>query len=156
MNDTPATQPQDLREAFASLISMMLGLLRAHGLRGLIHLPTLWLAAREIRRMGEQFVAQLDAFRAGTLPPVPAPQPAPQPRQAAPTQPPATPRASARPAAPRHRRSRPSQPAPRSPRAPNRRTTNLRAVRFARAYRTLGPQSRPGTQAAILVSARCR
>ena len=146
MNETPATHPQDLREAFASLISMMLGLLRAHGLRGLIHLPALWLAAREIRRNGAEFIALYDAFKAGTLPPVPAP--APQPRQAAPT------RAPARPAASRHRRSRPSQPAPRKRRGPNRRATNLRAVRFARAYRTLGRQSRPGTQADILVTAR--
>ena len=145
MNDTRATQPQDLREAFGSLISMMLGLLRAHGLRGLIHLPALWLAAREIRRNGAEFITLYDAFQAGTLPPVSAPRTAPQPRQAAPT------RASARPAA---LRRRPSQPAPRSPRAPNRRATNLRAVRFARAYRILGPQDRPRASADILVSAR--
>src|ERR1700691_4059443 len=104
MNDTPATQPQDLREAFTSIISMMLGLLRAHGLRGLIHLPALWVAAREIRRIGAEVIALYDASRPGTLPPVPAPDPAPQQRQAAPAQPPATPRAPARAAAPRHRR----------------------------------------------------
>src|SRR5271170_7244121 len=121
MNDTQATQPQDLREAFASLISMMLGLLRAHGVRGLLHLPALWLAAREIRRIGAELCQLFDAWKAGTLPP--APQTTPQQRQVAPTQPPAAPRASARPAASRHRRSRPSRPAPRNPRGPN-----LRAV----------------------------
>src|ERR1700691_5989757 len=116
MNDTPATQPQDLREAFASLISMMLGLLRAHGLRGLIHLPAMWLAAREIRRLGEELTAPYDASKAGTLPPVPPPSIAPHP--------PATPCASARAATLRHRRPRPSQSAPRNPRAPNRRGAN--------------------------------
>jgi hypothetical protein len=133
---------------------MVLGLLRAHGLRGLRHLPALWQAARQIRRIGEEFVAQLDAFRAGTLSPVPAPAPqtTPPQLQAAPAHPPAAPRAAARPAALRHR---PSQSAPRNPRARNRRATNLRAVRFARAYRTIGRQSRPGPSAGILVSARC-
>src|SRR5271156_921850 len=111
-----ATRTQDLREAFASIISMILGLLRAHGLRGLLPLPTLWMVAREIRRIGEELVALYDAFKAGTLPPVPAPAPwpAPQQPQAAPTQPPATPRASARPAALRVRRPRP-QPVPAKP-----------------------------------------
>jgi hypothetical protein len=152
MMNPRTTKPQDLREAFASIITMILGLLRAHGLRGLRHLPALSQAAHELRRLGDEFCDLFAAFQAGTLPPVPAP--APQPLQAAPTQLAAPPRASARPAALRHRRSRPSQPAPRIPRAPNRRATNLRAVRFARAYRTLGPQLRPGPQADILVTAR--
>jgi hypothetical protein len=74
MNNPSPTHPQDLREAFASIITMILGLLRAHGLRGLRHVPALWLAAREIRRGGEEFVALLDAFRAGALPSVAAPR----------------------------------------------------------------------------------
>ena len=155
MNNIPRSRIQDLKEAFASIISMMLGLLRAHGVRGLIHLPALWLAAAQIRRIGEAFSGLFDAWKAGTLAPVRAPQTAPQQRQAGPAQPPAPLRASARPAALRHRRSRPSQPAPRIPRAPNLRATNLRAVRFARAYRILGPQDRPVPPADILVSARC-
>src|SRR5271168_2192435 len=106
MNDTRPTQPQDLREAFASLISMMLGLLRAHGLRGLIYLPAMWLAVREIRRIGERLSELLAAWQAGTLPPVPAPEPALQPLPAAPARPVAPARPAARPAAPRHRRPR--------------------------------------------------
>ena len=51
MTQIPRNRTQDLREAFASIISMMLGLLRAHGVRGLIHLPALWLAAAQIRRI---------------------------------------------------------------------------------------------------------
>jgi hypothetical protein len=136
MNDTRTTQPQpphnqDLREAFASLISMLLGLLRAHGLRGLIHLPAIWQAARELRRMGEEFIALLAAFRAGTLPPVPAPSIAPQQLPAAPAQPPATPRASARPAAPRHRR--PPQPSPANPARAQLARAQLARAQLARA-----------------------
>ena len=81
MTQNPRNRTQDLREAFASIISMMLGLLRAQGLRGLLMLPTLWLVSREIRRIGERFTALLDAFRAGTLP-LPAPPIAPPAQQA--------------------------------------------------------------------------
>src|ERR1700678_3636134 len=84
MNDNRPTQPQDLREAVASIISMILGLLRAQGWRGLLHLPTLWLVSRELRRMGDQFCALLDAFRAGTLPVYVAPAPLPQDPPSAP------------------------------------------------------------------------
>src|ERR1700677_3467016 len=113
MENIPRNRTQDLREAFASIIPMILGLLRAHGWRGLLHLPTLWLVSRELRRMGDQFCALLDAFRAGTLPPAPAPwtYDEPQESQAAPAEPAATPRVRARVAAPR----RPSQPAPAKP-----------------------------------------
>src|ERR1700677_5134212 len=115
MTNNPRNRTQDLREAFTSIISMILGLLRAQGWRGLIHLPTLWLVARELRRMGEEFAALLAAFRAGTLPlPAPAPPIAPQPLQAAPAPPPAMPSPAAPQAAPRHRRPRP-QPAPAKP-----------------------------------------
>jgi hypothetical protein len=100
---TQTTRTQDLREAFASIITMMLGLLRAQGLRGLLQLPALWLATREMRRLADAFCELFAAFQAGTLTPVPA---APD-RQPAP--PCATPRVAARPATPRHRR--PRQPA---------------------------------------------
>src|ERR1700677_960010 len=113
MNNIPRNRTQDLREAFASIISMILGLLRAQGWRGLLHLPTLWLLSREMRRMGAEFCALLDAFRAGTLPPVAPWIDEPQESQAASAQPLATPRASARQASPRIRR--PSQPAPAKP-----------------------------------------
>jgi hypothetical protein len=100
MNHT--TRTQDLREAFSSIITMMLGLLRAQGLRGLLQLPTLWLVSREMRRLADAFCELFAAFQAGTLPPA-APVPAPQPRQSAPARAPAP----ARPAAARHRRPRP-------------------------------------------------
>src|ERR1700678_1367718 len=113
MNNIPRNRTQDLREAFASIIPMILGLLRAHGWRGLLHLPTLWLVSRELRPVGAPFCALLDAFRAGTLPPAPAPwnDDEPQESQAAPAQPAATPRVRARPAVTRGRRTR-SVPAP--------------------------------------------
>jgi hypothetical protein len=69
----PIKRPQDLIEAVTSIIPMMLGLLRARGLRGLLELPKFWLFARELRRMAEEFTALLTAFRNGTLPPAPAP-----------------------------------------------------------------------------------
>ena len=103
---TQTTRTQDLREAFSSIITMILGLLRARGLRGLLQLPTLWLVSREMRRLAAEFCALLDAFRAGTLPPV-APPIAPPDRQVAP---PATPRVRARRSGSQHRR--PRQPAP--------------------------------------------
>ena len=107
------TRTQDLREAFSSIITMILGLLRARGLRGLLQLPTLWLVSRELRRMAAEFLILLDAFRAGTLPPAPAPWiDEPQASQAAPAQPPATPRVRARAAACRRTRS---EPAPAKP-----------------------------------------
>jgi hypothetical protein len=84
------TQP--LSERFAGIISMMLGMLRAHGLRSLLHLPQLWLAAREFRGYADQLVALLQAFEAGTLPPpAPARCPAPQAAQSPTAQSPALP-----------------------------------------------------------------
>src|SRR5579863_10145812 len=58
---------QRLTEAFASIISMMLGMLRAQGWRGLLNLPELWLAARYIRRLGQEFAALMADFKAGLL-----------------------------------------------------------------------------------------
>ena len=101
------TRSQDLREAVASIISMMLGLLRAHGLRGLLHLPTLWLVSREIRRIGERFNALFAALQAGTLTlPLPAPVPTMPERQ---------PAYSPRPRTPPPRAPPPRAPPPRAP-----------------------------------------
>ena len=142
MKNTSRTQ--DLREAFAGIISMMLGLLRARGLRGLLQLPTLWLAVREIRRMAEEFVALLDAFRAGTLPPVPAPPIAPPCPPARPSARSSYPRAARARTA---RRCRPrTEPAPAQP---------ARTGVFARPCPVPDPKNVSGRSASILVSARC-
>ena len=62
---------QDLTEAFAHIIKMMLASIRAQGLRGLIHLPMLIRFGLELRRVGREFAALMAAFKAGTLPPPP-------------------------------------------------------------------------------------
>ena len=64
MNNIPRTRIQDLKEAFASIVSMMLGLLRAHGVRGLLYLPEVWLATREIKRMAHAMETMLQALHA--------------------------------------------------------------------------------------------
>src|ERR1700729_3853503 len=107
MNDKPPTQPQDLREAVASIISMMLGLLRAQGWRGLLHLPEIVMVVFLLRSIAKRFAALMDAHATGTLP-LPA---APQAEAAYPS---ATARAAARRAAPRRRRTR-SQPSSAKP-----------------------------------------
>src|ERR1700685_1477322 len=112
MNNNPYTHTQDLREAFASIISMMLGLLRAQGLRGLLHLPEIVLVVFLLRSIGKRFAALMDAHAAAALPVASlAPGAAPPYGPAACSRRAATPRPAARPAAPRHRRPR-SQPAP--------------------------------------------
>src|SRR5580698_5187658 len=103
---------QHLSEAVAGLIStivkMMLGLLRARGLRGLLELPTLFRFVRDLRRLAEEFSTLFAAFKAGIRTPVaPEPEAAPEPA------PPSAPqrragRARARTRAPRPRRARPS------------------------------------------------
>ena len=98
MNNIPRNRIQDLREAFASIISMMLGLLRAHGLRGLLYLPEVWLATREIKRIGEAFCEMFAAWAAG---PVSARQPTPARTRA-------TPRVAARRTSLRRRRPQPA------------------------------------------------
>src|SRR5579862_999004 len=95
-------RPQHLPEAFANIISMMLGMIRAHGWRCLLHLPELWQAQREIREMGEAFAALLDDFRAGLIVP-PAPVPALPEPEAGHAYPPAAPRPAA--TSPRARRT---------------------------------------------------
>src|SRR5580704_751356 len=107
MNTAPRKQP--LSEAVASIISMMLGLLRAQGWRGLLQLPTLWLVAREIRRIGDALGALIVAFEAGTLPPIP-PAPELAPLEPLPTRAAAAPRVAARPRAPNSTCRAPAQP----------------------------------------------
>jgi hypothetical protein len=111
MNDS-RTQPQ--AEAFASIIKMMLAMIRARGLRSLTDLPMLLLAALylrrlDLRRLGKQFAALMADFKAGKLPPAPpAPLTAPQGQQAARAEPLGTPRVAARPEPGNHRRQRPA------------------------------------------------
>src|SRR5580704_2279701 len=102
---------QHLSEAVSGLISkivgMMLGLLRARGLRGLLELPALFRFVFELRRLSQEFVTLFAAFKAGTRTPVaPAPEAAPEPAH-----PSAAPRRAqhprARTRAPRARRARP-------------------------------------------------
>src|SRR5580692_10513655 len=105
---------QHLSEAVAGVISkiveMMLGLLRARGLRGLLELPTLFLFVRDLRRLAKEFATLFEAFKAGTRTQVaPEPEPEPQEWQPAPARPAATPRTRVRTRshAPRPRRARP-------------------------------------------------
>src|SRR5580704_14963063 len=95
---------QNLAEAVTSLISMILVMIRARGLRGLLDLPVYWRLYRELRAMAESFTALFDAFKAGTLPPAPprpAPEPWPEPEYL-PAAPAAATAATARPPARRH------------------------------------------------------
>jgi hypothetical protein len=102
--DTPRNPP--LSERFASIFSMMLAMLRAQGWRALLHLPSLWLAMRMIRELGEALGALAAAFEAGTLPPIP-PAPVLAPLEPLPARPASTsPRARTR--APTPRRAPPT------------------------------------------------
>jgi hypothetical protein len=99
---------QHLTEAFASIISMMLGMLRVHGWRCLLHLPEIWLTARYLRRLGEQFAALMADFKAGRLVlPTPAPWTAPPDQEAAYTDSPTPLHLAARPAPAARDRQRP-------------------------------------------------
>ena len=137
----PRTTTQDLREAFASIISMILGLLRAHGVRGLVHLPEVWLAMREMKRIAEAFCELFAAWSAAT----PAPRIAPQQVQAAPGH--SMPRVRVRGAVSRRRRARVEPVA-------------ARAGGFARPrvrrHSNRDPKTLLCPLACILVSARCR
>jgi hypothetical protein len=115
------THTQDLREAFTSIISMMLGLLRAQGWRGLRHLPEIVMVVFLLRSIARRFAALMDAHAAGTLSVAVAPAMAAQPAPACRAE---TPRVGSRPAGPRQRRPR-SQPAPAKP---------ARVRAFARAW----------------------
>ena len=118
---------------------MMLGLLRAQGLRGLLHFPEIVLVVFLLRGIRKRFFALLDAHAAGTLPLPPAPDVAPQAWQAAPARSVGTRHRSAHRAASR-RRPR-TQPA-------------CAGVRV-RPYPISVPQNLPGPRAGILVTARC-
>jgi hypothetical protein len=132
------TTTQDLGEAFASIISMMLGVLRAQGLRGLIHLPEIVLVVFLLRSISKRFAALMAAHAAGTLL-LPA-TPAPSPRQLAPAQ-------------PRHRSARQLRRSLRPARAKRARAGEF--VRpWVRPYPTRNPKNRPGPRAGILVTAR--
>ena len=120
MNDTRTTHTQDLREAVASIISMMLGLLRAQGWRGLLHLPEIVMVVFLLRSIGKRFAALMDAHAAG-LPVAPPPAMAPPPEPAYGT---ATPRIRARASGPRQSRRAGRQPARPQPA----RSTRVRTV----------------------------
>src|SRR3984957_15868712 len=107
MNDKPPTHTQDLREAVASIISMMLGLLRAQGWRGLLRLPEIAMGVFLLRGIGKRFGALLGAHAPAPRPLAPA-SPAPPELPGAAGHPRSA-RPSARAVAPRRRR--PSQPA---------------------------------------------
>src|ERR1700722_13096957 len=102
---------QDLREAVASIISMMLGLLRAQGFRALLNLPEIVMVVFLLRSIGKRFAALMDAYAAGTLPlATPGRATTPQDCWAAAAHPHATPRVRAQSAA-RHRPYRKPAPA---------------------------------------------
>src|SRR5580704_1397743 len=125
---------QHLSEAVAGVIStivkMMLGLLRARGLRGLLELAALFSFVFELRRLAKEFATLFEAFKAGARPPVaPPPEPVlppPQPRLASASSAPPRIRTAARPRAKRppapqprprrsHARPRPAAAIPRLP-----------------------------------------
>jgi hypothetical protein len=113
---------QHLTEAFASIISMMLGMLRVHGWRCLLHLPEIWLTARYLRRLGEQFAALLADLKSGRIVlPTPAPWTAPD-QEVAYAASPATPRPAAR-SRPRPAVRRSPPPADAAPDRPHAATT---------------------------------
>jgi hypothetical protein len=107
-------RPQDLTEAFASIIAMMLKSIRARGWRSLLDLPELWRAVMYVRQQGKALADLMAAFRAGTLPPL-APALAPAPwtdapeQEAACAQPPAPPRLAARPDSAARARQQPAE-----------------------------------------------
>ena len=165
---------QDLTEAFAHIIKMMLASIRAQGLRGLIHLPMLIRFGLELRRVGREFAALMGAFKAGTLPPrppAPAPWTDPPDQEAAYACSPAAPRLAARPdPAARDRQrlaERPSLPAadaePDRPRAADG-ACSAAALPHARGQaavrpwlprRTPDPFAVLGLPAGVIVSGRC-
>ena len=82
MNDRPK---QDLAEAFAGIITMMLRTIRARGWRSLRNLPEIWRESVVIYGYGVAFAALVADWRAGKLAaPVPMPPPEPMPWSDAP------------------------------------------------------------------------
>jgi hypothetical protein len=120
--NAPRTLP--LSERFASIMQMMLGILRAHGWRALFILPDLIRARRMMRELFGELIALAKAFEAGTLPPIPpAPEPAPctEPEDCCDesAQPAAPPRPAAQPRPAPRARPRPATP-PAAEAAPDR------------------------------------
>jgi hypothetical protein len=155
---------QNLAEAVTSLISMILVMIRARGLRGLLDLPAYWRLYRELRLFSEQFAALYAAFKAGTLPPVPPapePWPAPEYSQAAPA---ATTAATPRLPEPRLGPARRHPPAskPGSTRRALARPKPPIVLRRPSLAHPRPPRGQPGPypvlglSAGILVTARCR
>ena len=108
---------QHLAEAFNSIISMMLSMLRARGWRGLLDLPQAFLAAIYLRRLAREFTALLASIDLSALPP---PAPAAQVPPAQPAAPAPAARTRPRPAACRGaRRARQASSAHPIPAAPN-------------------------------------
>jgi hypothetical protein len=102
---------QRLTEAFASIISMMLGMIRAQGWRSLLNLPELWLTARYLRRLGQEFATLMANFKSGllVLPPLaPAPSTDLPEQEVAYAASPETPRLAARPDPAARDRQRPA------------------------------------------------
>ena len=131
---------QHLTEAFASIISMMLGMLRAHGWRSLLHLPEIWLTARYLRRLGEQFAALLADLKSGRLVlPTPVPLTAPPNQEVAYAASPEAPRPAAR--------ARPRPAVRRSPPAayaePDRPCAASSATALPHAHGQAAPRLRP-------------
>jgi hypothetical protein len=126
-----------------SIIHMMLAMVRAQGLRSLIHLPQLIVVTFLLRSISKRFIALLDAHAAGTLSLPPAPDAASQAWQAAPARSVGTRHRSAHRAASRRRSSQSAF------------ARLVRADVRARPYPTLCPQNRPGPRAGILATARC-
>ena len=143
---------QHLSEAFNSIISMMLAAIRARGLRSLIDLPKIIVAAFYLRRIGKEFAALIASLDLGTLLPLAA---APPDRQAAPAQPdgaaPARPLPAVSPAVParapganRVRQAAAAQPLSGAPKPPARRTRTPQPARhqaFARPRRVPDPRA---------------
>ena len=94
------TRFQHLSDAFNSIISMLLAALRARGLRGLLDLPNMIIAAIYLRRLGREFAALIASLSSLDLSALPPPAPAlPPAMPALPDHPaaPAQPASSARP-----------------------------------------------------------
>ena len=129
---------QHLSEAVAGLIStivkMMLGLLRARGLRGLLELPTLFRFVRDLRRLAEEFSTLFAAFKAG-IRPVSSPGGRAPPRESG------NPRLRARP----QRHASESAPAPQDPAAlpPESRASRALASALRRPLRPRAPSPSP-------------
>jgi hypothetical protein len=137
---------QRLTEAFASIISMMLGMIRAQGWRSLLNLPELWLTARYLRRLGQEFAALMADFKSGllVLPPlVPVPCADAPEQEVAYAASPETPRLATRPASrdrqrPAVRRSPPADYA-----EPDRPRAASSATALPHAHGQAAPRLRP-------------